>query len=109
MSSLSRRMVSSEAHGVAEAIPVRTNKDLAVLVLKALAVMAACNRRGEADVGAALHRAGLIIDTAHLNAALKVLCVEGCIAHLVPTWDGGLLVKVTGTKLGPEPRFCPVR
>jgi hypothetical protein len=71
---------------------------LASVLLGALAAMAARNRRGEADLYAALRGAGLTIDGARLEAALDYLRAEGCVTNLVLLSDGDLLMKVTGVK-----------
>jgi hypothetical protein len=94
----------ADMHSIAEAVPedapLGHNQDprLASALLGALAAMAARNRRGEADLFAALRGAGLTIDGGRLEAALAYLRAEGCVTNLVPLSDGDMLMKVTGVK-----------
>ncbi len=68
-------------------------------MLRALAGMALVSRRHEADVGSALHRAGLALTPAQRDAALQQLLDAECIERIIPLSDGGLLVSVTGAGL----------
>ena len=60
---------------------------------------AARNRRGEADLIAAVRGAGLSVDRDQLEDALGLLCSSGCVENLVPLSDGDLLLTVTGLKV----------
>ncbi len=68
--------------------------DFAAHVLDALMNIAARNNRGQADVTAALRRAGLPIDVPRVRAALHLLQTNGYVTNLVPLADGGLLLTV---------------
>ncbi len=93
------------SHSLAAPEPVRMDRAAdprqAAIVLGALAAMAARNRRGEADLFAALRGAGLTIDHARLELALEFLHAEGCVTNIVPLSDGDVLMKVTGIKPRP--------
>lgn len=64
-------------------------------VLQALAKMARASRRQEAEVGSALHRAGLVLDPDQCDDALMQLLAADCIERIIPLTDGGTLVSVT--------------
>lgn len=71
-----------------------------VAVLRALANMARISRRHEADVGSALHGAGLVLDPRQRDDALHQLEQAECIERIIPLIDGGILVSVTATGMG---------
>jgi len=81
--------------------------DFAPRLLHALAVMARRSRRAEADLMAALQAAGLPADPVPVRAALLLLQKNGCIRDLVPLWDGGLLLTVTGLAMGQLDQTSP--
>lgn len=69
--------------------------DFVDALLAALTEMAVRSPRRQADLAVALRRAGIEGDAAMLVGALAQLEEDGCIEHLVPLTDGGLLVSVT--------------
>lgn len=75
-------------------------RDFAALMLAGLTEMAARSGRRQADVAAALRRAGLSADPPLVQIALKLLQAEDCVRNLVPLSDGGVLLTVTGHALG---------
>jgi hypothetical protein len=77
------------------AAPRQKADDLSVALLKALTAMAVRSKRRQADLGAALRRAGLTAGREQILAALRDLEAAGCVEHLVPLSDGGLLLSVT--------------
>lgn len=64
-------------------------------LLTALASMAVRSKRRMADLSAALCRSGLSCDAETVTDALCKLQAAGCIEHLVPLYDGGVLMSVT--------------
>lgn len=64
-------------------------------LLTALATMAARSKRRQADLSAALRRGGLDSEPSRVSRALSHLVKIGCIEHLVPLYDGGVLMSVT--------------
>jgi hypothetical protein len=77
-------------------------------LLAALATMAIRSKRRQADLSAALCRAGLDRDPTRVTDALRHLEQTGCIEHLVPLYDGGVLMSVTSRgieKLSAAPRW----
>jgi len=70
--------------------------EFAASLLRALVNMAQRSKRRQADLTAALRGAGLQqVEPARVRAALRLLQGQGCIDHLVPLSDGGLLLSVT--------------
>jgi hypothetical protein len=65
-------------------------------VLVALAAMAVRSKRRQADVGAALRRGRVKAESDRVIAALQLLEQRGCVEAMVPTYDGGILLSVTG-------------
>jgi hypothetical protein len=85
--------------------------DFAVALLQALTTMAARSKRHQADLTAALRGASLTADPSRVRLALKMLCAQGAIDHLVPLSDGGLLLSVTqkpAEKAGYAPDWLPL-
>jgi hypothetical protein len=76
-----------------------TTSEFAARLLHALTAMAHCSRRREAEVQAAMHRAGLSADPALLAGALRLLEAHGCLKNVVPLSDGGTLLIVTGADM----------
>lgn len=77
-------------------------------LLSALATMAMRSKRRQADLCAALCRANLDTDPKIVTEALRQLERSGCIEHLVPLYDGGVLMSVTTRgieKLSAGPRW----
>jgi MYXO-CTERM domain-containing protein len=74
--------------------------DFAAVLLLALTALAGRSRRREAEVDAAMHRAGLSADPPQLAGALRLLERHGCVKSMVPLSGGGLLLTVTGQGLG---------
>lgn len=77
-------------------------------LLAALATMAVRSKRRQADLCAALSRAGLDREPGRVTKALRALEQAGCIEHLVPLYDGGVLMSVTSRgieKLSSGPRW----
>ena len=77
-------------------------------LLSALATMAMRSKRRQADLCAALCRAKLDTDPKRVTEALRQLERSGCIEHLVPLYDGGVLMSVTTRgieKLSSGPRW----
>ena len=64
-------------------------------LLGALAGMAVRSKRRQADLSAAMARAGLMADQADMEDALAELQSNGMIENIVPLYDGGILVSVT--------------
>lgn len=64
-------------------------------VLRALAAMARVSKRHQAELGVALHRAGLILPVGAQTAALRSLSQDAAIDHVIPLDDGGVLLSVT--------------
>jgi hypothetical protein len=67
----------------------------ATQLLGALAAMAVRSKRRQADLAAALQRAGLRGSAQNLTTALRHLEEAGYIEDLVPLYDGGVLMSVT--------------
>jgi hypothetical protein len=77
-------------------------------LLSALATMAMRSKRRQADLCAALCRGRLDTDPKRVTEALRHLERSGCIEHLVPLYDGGVLMSVTSRgieKLSTGPRW----
>jgi hypothetical protein len=77
-------------------------------LLSALATMAMRSKRRQADLCAALCRSNLDTDPKRVTEALRQLERSGCIEHLVPLYDGGVLMSVTSRgieKLNAGPRW----
>ena len=77
-------------------------------LLSALATMAMRSKRRQADLCAALCRSRLDTDPKRVTEALRQLERAGCIEHLVPLYDGGVLMSVTSRgieKLSAGPRW----
>jgi len=64
-------------------------------LLRALATMAVRSKRRQADLSAALRRGGLTSESAQISTALRALELAGFIEHIVPLYDGGMLMSVT--------------
>jgi len=75
--------------------PAEDSKSFTDRLLKALATMAVRSKRRQADLSAALARANLDTDPHGVTEALRQLEKSGCIEHLVPLYDGGVLMSVT--------------
>lgn len=69
--------------------------DLQAQLLAALSTMALRSKRRQADLTAALRRSGLNASREMVSAALCELEASGCIEHMVPLYDGGMIVSVT--------------
>ncbi len=83
----------------------------AALLLRALVAMAVRSKRQQADLTAALRGAGLAAEPGRVRAALRLLQGQGCIEHLVPLSDGGLLLSVTPAafeRLGSRLHWLPL-
>lgn len=73
-----------------------TETDIAGAVLRALATMARASKRQQAELQAALERAGLASLSDHeKQAALRRLYDTASIEHIIPLDDGGVLISVT--------------
>ncbi len=72
-----------------------TDANFADRLLAALAAMAVRSKRRQADLSAALRRAGLDGEANLVSKALRYLEEIGCIENLVPLYDGGVLLSVT--------------
>ena len=72
-----------------------TDATLASATLRAFAAMARLSQRHQAEVDAALHRAGLALDPKMRASVLRYLSKEGCIDGQIPLSDGALLLTVT--------------
>jgi len=68
---------------------------LAVTALRAFASMARASQRHQAEVDAALHRAGLALEAKSRLSVLRYLAEEGCIDGQIPLSDGALILTVT--------------
>jgi hypothetical protein len=66
-----------------------------VAVLRAVAAMARNSKRQQAELGVALQRAGLTLDTGHQEAVLRHLCDTADVEAVIPLSDGGILLSVT--------------
>jgi hypothetical protein len=78
-------------------------------LLTALVNMAVRSKRRQADLCAAMCRSGLQADQAQMTDALRELEAEGLIEHIVPLYDGGVLLSVTSRgieKRGNGPRWA---
>jgi hypothetical protein len=69
--------------------------ELVEALLAALTDMAVRSPRRQADLAVALRRSGLRAPPVALREALAALEDDGCIEHLVPLTDGGLLMQIT--------------
>jgi hypothetical protein len=90
------------------AIADETDASFADRLLAALATMAVRSKRRQADLSAALRRAGLDGEAGLVSNALRYLEDVGCIEHLVPLYDGGVLMSVTSRgieQLSSAPRW----
>jgi hypothetical protein len=72
---------------------------LLVLILKAVADMALRSKRRQADLQAALRRAGIEAGRARILDVLEILCAQRWVENIVPLLDGGVLLGVTGLGL----------
>jgi hypothetical protein len=79
----------------AACVPAEDGKSFTDRLLQALAAMAVRSKRRQADLSAALARANLDTDPHRVTEALRQLERSGCIEHLVPLYDGGVLMSVT--------------
>lgn len=70
---------------------------LATEALRAFASMARTSQRHQAEVDAALHRAGLVFEAKSRLSILRYLADEGCIDGQIPLSDGALILTVTAT------------
>ena len=68
---------------------------LALTALRAFASMARLSQRHQAEVEAALHRAGLSVDSKRQAAIVRYLADEGCIDGQIPLSDGAMILTVT--------------
>jgi DNA-binding MarR family transcriptional regulator len=75
--------------------PAEDSKSFTDQLLQALATMAVRSKRRQSDLSAALARANLDTDPHRVTEALRQLEKSGCIEHLVPLYDGGVLMSVT--------------
>jgi hypothetical protein len=66
-------------------------------LLSALADMASRSTRVQADLGAAMRQAKLLLGADQIVAALAELEIGGYVAQIVPLGDGGTLVSVTAS------------
>ncbi len=73
----------------------RMDPSVVGLVLSALAAMARASKRHQAELGVALHRAGLSLPAGTQTAALRTLTEDAAIDHVIPLDDGGVLLSVT--------------
>ena len=64
-------------------------------LLCALADMATRSTRVQADLGAAMRQAKLLLGVDQVMAALADLEIGGYVAQIIPLGDGGTLVSVT--------------
>lgn len=80
---------SNEGRGVA------LDVGQAMAALRAFAAMARVSQRHQAEVDAALHRAGIALDARTRLAVLRYLDQEGCIDGQIPLSDGALILTVT--------------
>jgi hypothetical protein len=82
----------SDDFAALEDLPVISFADQLLL---ALATMAMRSKRRQADLCAALCRGRLDADPKRVTEALRQLERSGDIEHLVPLYDGGVLMSVT--------------
>ncbi len=78
-------------------------------LLRALATMAVCSKRRQADLAAALCRGGLEDEAHSVGSALQTLETQGFIEQIVPLYDGGVLLAVTSRgieQLSTMPRWA---
>ncbi len=73
----------------------RPDSDFLEALLAALTDMAVRSPRRQADLAVALRRSGIEAPAPTMRQALAALEADGCIEHLVPLADGGLLMQVT--------------
>ncbi len=73
----------------------QADNGVAIAALRAFASMARLSQRHQAEVEAALHRAGLPVDAGRQAAILRILAEEGCIDGLIPLSDGATILTVT--------------
>lgn len=105
-----------EASGQTSATPqgeprLLSDDAFAALLLRALAEMAGRSKRRQADLTAALHRAGLPAEPARVRAALRQLLAQGRVTGPVPLSDGGLLLTVpasVGRPPAESPQWLPM-
>jgi type IV secretory pathway TrbF-like protein len=64
-------------------------------VLRAVAAMAIGSKRHQAELGVALHRAGLSLSHAMQSAAVDDLRRAELVEYVIPLNDGGVLLSVT--------------
>ena len=83
------------ADGVLPAPEIGVETSFADTLLAALVAMAVHSKRRQADMSAALRRAGLVGTPEQLRDALKHLRLAGMIQEIVPLYDGGVLVSIT--------------
>lgn len=70
--------------------------EVAGAVLRALATMARVSKRQQAELHAALERAGLVsLSERQRQSALRYLGDTAAIAEIIPLDDGGVLISVT--------------
>ena len=73
----------------------RPDREFVEALLAALTDMAVRSPRRQADLTVALRRSGIEAAAPLMREALDTLEEDGCIEHLVPLNDGGLLMQVT--------------
>ncbi len=88
---VTRQAVISQATAVSTA----AEAGVVAAVLRALASMARISQRHQAEVDAALHRAGVTIGADTVAGILRQLGDQGCVDGLIPLSDGALLLTVT--------------
>ena len=87
--------LTTAARADADCAPAEDSKSFTDRLLQALATMAVRSKRRQADLSAALARANLDTDPHRVTEALRQLEKSGSIEHLVPLYDGGVLMSVT--------------
>lgn len=70
-------------------------QELQTRLLSALSAMAMRSKRRQADLNAAMQRAGIAAARDLITTALRALEDAGCIEHMVPLYDGGMIISVT--------------
>lgn len=98
MGTVADRLASSETLGRSGADGAKAGSadvGFAMSALRAFASMARLSQRHQAEVEAALHRAGLVVDARKQAAMLRYLADEGCIDGQIPLSDGATILTVT--------------
>ena len=82
-------------------------RQVAGKLLVALVSMASRSKRNQADLWAVMRKSGLVVSHDLLWAAVKCLKDATLIHHVIPLYDGGVLISVTSEGMGSAAPYLP--